>query len=179
MGKVEVNQILTKAVDVIQKTEPKKVEIVEEPKPAEADKVEPIELPEPIDEPIVEKDELRPKTPAASADDNLVTITDNKEFLQVRSRMLQEVASLRTEDDESSEDFSTSQEKAADLAKIERNRELAEISGMRCRSNWQSNTENQLCKSGSNKSLDPELEEARNPLELPLPDGRKENKLRT
>ena len=162
--KVEVNQILTKAVDVIQKTEPKKVEIIQEkePKPAEADKVEAIELPEPIDEPIVEKDELRPKTPAASADDNLVTITDNKEFLQVRSRMLQEVASLRTEDDESSEDFSTSQEKAADLAKIERNRELAEISGMRCRSNWQSNTENQLCKSGSNKSLDPELEEARN-----------------
>ena len=162
--KVEVNQILTKTVDVIQKTEPKKVEIIQEkePKPAEADKFEATELPEPIDEPIVEKDELRPKTPAASADDNLATITDNKEFLQVRSRMLQEVASLRTEDDESSEDFSTSQEKAADLAKIERNRELAEISEMRCRSNWQSNAENQLCKSGSNKSLDPELEEARN-----------------
>ena len=46
---------------------------------------------------------------------------DNKDFLEVRSRMLQEVASLRTEDDDSSEDFSTSQEKAADLAKMERN----------------------------------------------------------
>jgi len=92
-------------------------------------------------------------------------IVDNKDFLEVRSKMLQEVASLRNEqDDESSEDFSTSQEKAADLAKSIRNRELAEIAEMRCRSNWQvSNAEaGPLCKSGSNKSIDPELEEARN-----------------
>jgi len=72
------------------------------------------------------------------------------------------VASLRTEDDDSSEDFSTSQEKAADLAKMERNRELAEIAEMRCRSNWQGTSDSQICKSGSNKSIDPELEEARN-----------------
>jgi len=78
--------------------------------------------------------------------------------------MLQEVASLRTTDEnsDSSEDFITSQEKAADSAKTERNRELAEIAEMRCRSNWQAKPESQLCKSGSNKSLDPELEEARN-----------------
>jgi len=67
---------------------------------------------------------------------------------------------IEADDDDSSEDFSTNQEKAADLAKIERNRELAEIAEMRCRTKWQgSNSE--ICRSGSNKSLDPELEEAR------------------
>ena len=117
-------------------------------------------------------DDNRPKTPATftSTDDKPINIKeshvnskikqDNKDFLEVRSRMLQEVASLRADDDDSSEDFSTSQEKAADLAKIERNRELAEIAEMRCRTKWQgSNSE--ICRSGSNKSLDPELEEAR------------------
>ena len=84
------------------------------------------------------------------------------EFLEARSKMLQEVASLRPADSTSSDtedDCVTSQEKAADKAKQERNKELAEIAEMRCRANWQ-----QLTSSGEaakSSRMDPELEEAR------------------
>lgn len=181
--KVEVakkNEPIAEPKKVEPPTEPKNVEVVEKNEPTVA-----TDHPDTQSEKSTatkSSEETRPKTPATtiSTDDKPVNIInikdtrqelsdvnskvkqDNNDFLEVRSRMLQEVASLRVEDDDSSEDFSTSQEKAADQAKLERNRELAEIAEMRRRSNWQGSADSQICRSGSNKSLDPELEEARN-----------------
>ena len=86
--------------------------------------------------------------------------------MEARARMLQEVASLRSEAPESTEDEdynSTSQERAAEKAKEERKRELAEIAEMRCRTNWEdvvSSTSNVEVQ--PRQTPDPDLEEARN-----------------
>ena len=87
------------------------------------------------------------------------------DFLDARSKMLKEVASLRTDtaSEDEEDNFGTSQEKAAERAKNERNRELAEIAEMRCRSNWQDTVSQHEHQSRGTptKSVDPELEEAR------------------
>ena len=93
----------------------------------------------------------------------------NTDFLDARSKMLKEVASLRidTASEEEDEDiFGTSQEKAAEKAKSDRARELAEIAEMRCRTNWQdivhqNQNESATSRMTPTKSVDPELEEAR------------------
>ena len=105
------------------------------------------------------------------------SVAANQEFLEVRSKMLKEVASLRAPDTESevendsiqeenledSGEFSTSQERAAERAKKERNKELAEIAEMRCRANWQEMVQTDPNPPQSrSRSVDPELEEARN-----------------
>ena len=157
----------SKKADAEQLAEPKKVEVVGKNEPTISS-----DHPDTQSEKSTttkSSDENRPKTPATTmstderqvSDLNSIVKQDNKDFLEMRSRMLQEVASLRPEEDDSSKDFSTNQEKAADQAKLERNRELAEIAEMRCRSKWQGTEEFQICRSGSNKSIDPELEEAR------------------
>ena len=94
--------------------------------------------------------------------------------LEARARMLQEVASLRSSDDTTTataaagedDDFnSTSQERAAEKAKQERNRELAEIAEMRCRTNWEDVVSSTACNvdvQQTRQTPDPDLEEARN-----------------
>ena len=166
---VQSNSTILEAAPVLSgwlaaEVEPKKVEVDKNEEPS-------VKSDQPdltSNEKIVEDDNRsNPAVPAAIKEAPAAKIiVDNKDFLEVRSKMLQEVASLRNEqDDDSSEDFSTSQEKAADLAKNERNRELAEIAEMRCRSRFEQVSSaadsGPLCKSGSNKSIDPELEEAR------------------
>ena len=94
------------------------------------------------------------------------------EVLEARSRMLQEVASRReltptsaTSDDDN--EFTTSQEKAAERAKKERNKELAEIAEMRGRTNWQEVVTSSVDQTGRSRATptprtpDPDLEEAR------------------
>lgn len=117
------------------------------------------------------KEEKPMPVPNLKEDNSKEKAVISSEFLEIRSKMLQEVNSLRTDTDnddskqDDDDDFSTSQEKAAERAKKERNRELAEIAEMRCRSNWQ-DIGNVGVTSDSrgtpNRSLDPELEEARN-----------------
>ena len=98
--------------------------------------------------------------------------------LEARARMLQEVASLRcsevtmpssstttTAAGEDDDYNSTSQERAAEKAKQERNRELAEIAEMRCRTNWEDVVSSTACNvdvQQTRQTPDPDLEEARN-----------------
>ncbi len=84
------------------------------------------------------------------------------EHLEARARMLQEVASLRSEIEPVDDDgICTSQEKAAERARSERNRELAEIAEMRNRTNWDSVVGGHDQQRQSGRTPDPELEEAR------------------
>ena len=84
------------------------------------------------------------------------------EVLEARSRMLQEVASRREDTPTSEEDFVTSQEKAAEKAKQERNKELAEIAEMRNRTNWQDVVATDVqSRNTPTRTPDLDLEEAR------------------
>ena len=101
------------------------------------------------------------------------TMQPSMEVLEARSRMLQEVASRReltpttsvTSDDDN--EFTTSQEKAAERAKKERNKELAEIAEMRGRTNWQEVVTSSSDQNGRSRATptprtpDPDLEEAK------------------
>ena len=85
--------------------------------------------------------------------------------MEARAKMLQEVASLRSDAPAEEDEFnSTSQERAAERAKQERNRELAEIAEMR-KCNWEnivSTTDNLQPRHTPSRTPDPDLEEARN-----------------
>ena len=84
------------------------------------------------------------------------------EVLEARSRMLQEVASRREDTPTSEDDFVTSQEKAAERAKQERNKELAEIAEMRNRTNWQDVVATDVqSRNTPTRTPDLDLEEAR------------------
>ena len=88
------------------------------------------------------------------------------QVMEARAKMLQEVASLRSDVEAPSEEDefnSTSQERAAEKAKQERQRELAEIAEMR-KCNWEnivSSTDGQPRHTPS-RTPDPDLEDARN-----------------
>ena len=102
----------------------------------------------------------------SECEDDGSSFKPSSEVLEVRSKVLQEVASRREITPTSSdEDGYTNQERAAEKAKQERNKELAEIAEMRTRTNWQdvvvASATDVQSRATPTRTPDPDLEEAR------------------